>query len=318
MARVISLEEIKRTAAELDLSAAIEEGFVAYSKGVVVVPPVGEMIFEDPPGDTHIKYGYIKGDDYFVIKIASGFYENFKLDLPSGSGLMLLFSQKTGRLESVLLDEGYLTDMRTAVAGQVAARYLAPKNIRRIGVFGTGIQARMQVEYLRPVTGCRDITVWGRSEEPLQAYKQDMESRGYMVQTTREAGEVMEDCNLIITATPAGAPLMEAVQVRPGTHITAMGSDTPEKQELDPAILKRADLVVADSIRQCRERGEIFQALKSGLIREEDVLELGRIIADPGLGRTSEEQITVVDLTGVAVQDLQIAKAVYLALSQPS
>ena len=151
MTRIVNLEEIKEIVRIHNVSSVIEQGFVAYSNGSVVVPPVGELIFENPPGDTHIKYGYIKDDDYFVIKIASGFYENFKLDLPTGSGLMLLFSQKTGQLECVFLDEGYLTDVRTALAGQIVAKFLAPKNIQCIGVYGTGVQARMQVQYLEKI-----------------------------------------------------------------------------------------------------------------------------------------------------------------------
>lgn len=310
MTTIISLQEIKQIADRLDIAAAMEEGFAAYSKGQVVVPPVGEMLFEDPPGDTHIKYGYIKNDDYFVIKIASGFYENVKFDLPSSSGVMLLFSQKTGRLESVLLDDGYLTDLRTAAAGQVTARYLAPKRVKGIGVLGTGIQARMQVQYLKPVTRCRDVVAWGRSEDKLEAYQEEMQEKGFAVRTTLEAAEVMESCNLVVTATPSKMPLIHADQVMPGTHITAMGSDTSSKQELDSAILRKADRVVADSIPQCLERGEIYQAVQAGLIHKEDIVELGQVIVDPGLGRKREDEITVADLTGVAVQDVQIAKAV--------
>jgi ornithine cyclodeaminase len=135
---VFYLDQIKEIVQELDISEQLEQGFVAYSQNHVVVPPVGELVFEDPPGDTHIKYGYIKEDDYFVVKIASGFYENHKLDLPSSSGLMLLFSQKTGMLVSVLIDEGYLTNIRTAMAGQIVAKYMAPKKVNGIGVFGAG------------------------------------------------------------------------------------------------------------------------------------------------------------------------------------
>ena len=155
MPSIIYADQIKEIVNKIDISDQLEQGFVAYSQNHVVVPPVGELVFQDPPGDTHIKYGYIKEDDYFVIKIASGFYENYKLDLPSSSGLMLLFSQKTGMLISVLIDEGYLTNVRTAVAGQIVAKYMAPKEVNGIGVFGTGIQGRLQVEYLKSVTDCR-------------------------------------------------------------------------------------------------------------------------------------------------------------------
>ena len=314
MTHIFNLDQIKKVLPTLDIVKDLQEGFVAYSQGRVVVPPVGELSFEDPPGDTHIKYGYIKGDDYYVIKIASGFYDNPKINLSSNSGLMLLFSQKTGLPTSILLDEGFLTDVRTAVAGEICAKYLAPENIHRIGVFGTGVQARMQVEYLKSVTDCKDITVWGRNRSGLDAYQRDMQETGYAVQTTQDAEEVAESCNMIVTATAAKSPLLHADQIRKGTHITAMGSDTLEKQELDPQILQTADIVVADSIEQCMLRGEIHKAIESGLLNKEDIFELGNVIVDKELQRTSADQITVADLTGVAVQDAQIAKAVYEAL----
>jgi ornithine cyclodeaminase len=299
---------------KLDLTKCIEDGFVAYSQGKVVVPPVGELIFEKPPGDVHIKYGYIKDDDYFAIKIASGFYENFKIDLPTSDGLILLFSQQHGTLVSILLDECYLTNVRTAVAGLVVAKYMAPSKIDCVGVFGTGVQARMQVEYLKSVLDCNDIMVWGRHRDNLGVYKRDMENLGYRVQTTQDPGEVTEKCRLIITATPSETPLIDISQIKPGTHITAMGSDTALKQELDPKILQTADIVVADSIEQCLTRGEISKALQAGLINKEGLIELGDVVAGLQNGRTSDAQITVADLTGVAVQDIQIAKAVHEAL----
>lgn len=316
MAQIHTIEQIKAVCQELDFRDTIEAGFVAYSNGSVVVPPVGELSFEQPPGDTHIKYGYIKDDDVFVIKIASGFYDNPKLGLPSNSGLMLVFSQKTGNLQAILLDEGYLTDVRTAVAGQVAAKYLGPDNVSAIGVFGTGIQARMQVEYLKAVTPCKKVVAWGRSSASLQDYQDDMTGLGFDVETSMDSSEVASACNLLITATPSREPLISADTVQPGTHITAMGSDTSYKQELDSRILQKADIVVADSMSQCVERGEISKALAAGCLKTEDVIELGAIIAGKREARISENQITVADLTGVAVQDIQIAKAVYQKLSQ--
>ena len=314
--QVFNLEQIKSVMEQIDITPFIEEGFVAYSQGKVVVPPVGEMIFENPPADVHIKYGYIKDDDYFAIKIASGFYENYKINLPTSDGLILLFSQRDGTLASILLDECYLTNVRTAVAGQVVAKYMAPSKIDCIGVFGTGVQGRMQVEYLKPVLDCRNIMVWGLPQDNFDTYKQDMEKLGFSVQTTRDAGEVTQKCRLIITATPSQTPFIDVKQIKPGTHITAMGSDTPQKQELDPKILQKADMIVADSIEQCLSRGEIFKALQAGLVKKEDLIELGDVIAGRQPGRTSDEQITVADLTGVAVQDIQIAKAVHEALIQ--
>lgn len=315
MAKIYTLDQIKGVAETLETAPLIEAGFAAYSDGMVVVPPVGELSFTDPPGDTHIKYGCIKGDDSFVVKIASGFYDNPGLGLPSNSGLMLVFSQKTGILQAILLDEGYLTDVRTAVAGRVAAQYLAPSRIDTIGIVGTGIQARMQAVELKGITECRKLVVWGRHEDKLAAYRQDMEAEGFSVETTRDAAQVAARCNLIVTATPSQTPLVMADHIRPGTHITAMGADTPAKQELDSAILDRAHLVVADSVSQCLERGEIAKAIKAGCLAQERVVELGQIIKGDAPGRTDDTQITVADLTGVAVQDIQIAKAVCDALA---
>jgi ornithine cyclodeaminase len=253
-------------------------------------------------------------DDYYVIKIASGFYESPQSSRYTSDGLLLLFKKGTGKLVCTLLDECYLTNVRTAAAGAVSAKYLAPKNIECIGVLGAGTQGRMQVEYLAPVTDCKDVMVWGTSQNELDDYKKDMEPLGYHVHTTLSAEDIAAHCNLIITATPSKSPLLSAEKIRKGTHITAMGSDTPEKHELDPIILQDADVVVADSISQCLLGGEIHQALKAGVLEKERILELGDVIVRPELRRNTEGQITVADLTGVAVQDIQIAKAVYFAL----
>ena len=314
MAKIFNLNQIKEVLKNIDPVQATEEGFVAYSQGKVVVPPVGEMIFENPPGEVHIKYGYIIDDEYYVIKIASGFTENVKLNLPTSNGLMLVFKQKTGEPECILLDQGYLTEVRTAAAGAVVAKYLAPKSVHRIGIFGAGTQGRMQLEYLKPVVNCKDVIVCGRNQQRLDAYKKDMEQLGFNIQTTKDANDVISTCNLIVTTTPSKSPLLQVDSIQKGTHITAMGSDTPEKNELDAGILQNADIVVADSISQCLVRGEICHAIKADVTKEEDVVELGNVIAKKELRRMSEEQITVADLTGVAVQDIQISKAVYEAL----
>jgi len=314
--KTYDLNQIKKALETIDPIQSIEEGFVAYSEGKVVVPPVGEMIFENPPGDVHIKYGYIRDDDYYVIKIASGFYDNVKLGLPTTKGMMLVFNQKTGEPLCFLLDEGYLTEVRTAAAGAVVARYLAPKHVDRIGIFGSGVQGRMQLLYLNSILPCRDVVVWGLHEENLEAYKKDVESKGYTVRTTLDAAEVASSCNLIVMATPSKKPLLAVDDIRGGTHITAMGSDTADKIELDPKILEKADLVVADSIQQCLSRGEIFQAIKAECLVKENVVELGHVIAGHASRRTSEEQITVADLTGVAVQDIQISKTVFEKLNR--
>ncbi len=314
MSKLYNLLQIKDVLKKLQPIQEIEEGFVAFSQGRAVIPPVGEMIFKKPPGDVHIKYGYIVDDDYYAIKIASGFFESPSSNRYRSDGLILLFKKGTGELVCTLLDKCHLTNVRTAAAGAVVAKYLAPKQIDRIGIVGAGTQGRMQLEFLESVTDCKDVIVWGMNQKELDEYREDMEPLGYNIRTTLRAEDIAATCNLIVTATPSKSPLLSADLIRKGTHITAMGSDTPEKNELDPRILQKADIVVADSISQCFLRGEIHQALKAGVLEEERVVELGNVIVNPDLQRTSEEQTTIADLTGVAVQDIQIAKAVYHAL----
>ena len=306
--RVVSLDEIKTVLPKVDLISDIETGFASYSRGEVVVPPVGEMHFESPPGDVHIKYGYINNDEIYVIKIASGFFQNTDMGLPNGNGMMLVFNQKTGQPIAILQDEAYLTDVRTAVAGAICAKYISPKKVDGIGIVGTGVQAKMQLEYLKDIIDCRKAIVWGRSEASLLKYVADMKDSEFDIAITQNIDDVVDGCQLIVTCTPAERPLIS--RVNPGTHITAMGSDTLSKQELDSSILLEADLVVADSKSQCEIRGEIHQAIKSDRFSMDTVVELGEIINGDKEGRTCEKQITVADLTGVAVQDIQISKAV--------
>lgn len=310
MATIISLDQIKSIVKDIDLVNAMEEGFIQYSNGNTVVPPVGELLFDKPKGDVHIKYGYIKNDDYYVIKIASGFYGNPGLGLPSGQGLMLLFDQKSGVPRAVLLDEGYLTDIRTAAAGALAAKFFAPKNIKAIGIIGTGIQANLQLQYLQQHTPCKTVWVWGRNLEATRKFV-DRHTSEFNIQMAESPSELASHANLIVTTTPSEVALLKANDVQKGTHITAVGSDTEQKQELESELLLKADLVIADSLPQSKSRGEVYRATKDGVLKADEVIELGTAIQQEQLQRTNDQQITVVDLTGVAVQDIMIAKAVY-------
>ena len=309
--KILFRDQIEDILPSLDLLPEIERGFAAYSEGRAVVPPVGELLLDH--GEVHIKYGYIREQPHYVIKIASGFYEDPARDRLSSNGMMLLFSQQSGEAVCALLDEGLLTNIRTAVAGAIVAKYLAPRQVDKIGMVGAGTQARLQLSHLKPVTSCRKVVVWGTSTEELESYRREMEAHGFELETTREIRRIQEECRLIVTTTPSLTPLLLPDDLRKGTHMTAVGSDTPDKQELDTGILSRADLVVADSVEQCLVRGEIHQAIKAGRLEKDQITELGQIILGRARGRESGDQITVADLTGVAVQDMAIAQAVYQA-----
>ena len=310
MAQVFKLDEILKALKDIDVVDVIAQGFKALSEEKVVIPPIGEMLFPDVDGELHIKYGAIKGDEDFVVKMATGFFQNPSIGLSPFSGCMMVFSQKTGHISSVLLEEGELTNHRTAAAGAVAAKCLAPKNVNMIGIVGTGVQSRLQALYLQKMTDCRNLVIWGRNKDKAELAAVDMQKMGYEANIIENLNDLCKVSQIIVTTTPATSPLLKREMITPGTHITAMGSDTSDKCELSPEILDLADIVAADSIEQAIQRGEIFQALKAGKCNKDKLVELGSIIIDPSKGRTNDQQITIADLSGVAIQDIMIAKAV--------
>lgn len=316
--RVVDADACERAVSPPELIEEIARGFIAYTAGRVVVPPVGHLGLGDPHGDVHIKYGYVRGGETFVIKVAAGFPGNSALGLPTGDGCMLVFDSHSGILRAVLLDRSRLTDIRTAAAGAVAARALAPRSIACIGVIGTGVQARLQSQLLRHVLTCRRIALFGRSRERAAACAADLTAMGFHVERCASADDVAQRSELIVTTTASREALFHASSVRPGTQITAVGADAPGKQELDPSLFARADVVVADSVSQCADHGDLAPALASKSIALDRVRELGAVLANPSLGRTSDEQITIADLTGVAVQDIVIAEHVLRRLDSPT
>jgi ornithine cyclodeaminase len=308
--RLIRAEACERAVDPTALIDEIARGFVAYSNGRARVPPVGHLGFTHPAGDLHIKYGHVEGEDVFVIKMATGFPGNVSQGLPTGDGAILLFARQTGLLRAVLLDQGRLTDIRTAAAGAVAARTLAHREVRRIGILGGGVQARLQLRMLGRVTRCRDVMIWNRTRTRAEMLATHAGSEGYRVTVASSAVEVAEAADLLVTATAAREPLFPASAVRAGTHVTAVGADAPGKQELDPALFARADVVVVDSRAQCADHGELAHALAAGAITMDRVRELGEVLADGSRGRRSDDAITICDLTGVAVQDIVVAQHV--------
>jgi ornithine cyclodeaminase len=312
MAEIYNRSQLEKAVRPEELIAAVEEGFIAYSQGKVVVPPVGQLLFEKPPGDCHIKYGYVIGDSTFTIKVATGFYRNSELGISSSNGIILVFSSRTGELITILEDEGFLTDARTAAAGAVAAKLLAPPEVPCIGIIGTGIQGKMQLDYLRHVLPTRRAMVWARSTSNAQSYEVD----GFEIEVASSVAELASSCNLIVTTTPSHHWLLASADVCPGTHITAVGSDGGGKQELDPQLFVKAKVRAVDSRKQCVEYGDSSYAIKQGLIAAADLVEIGEIAQNPGLGRRSESDITIADLTGVAIQDIQAAKLAVNALTR--
>ena len=310
----LNWKQIEPLIRKTDISDAMREAFIEYSKGNAVIPPVGELIMDQPRGEVHIKYGYIKGGDHYVIKIASGFPDNEKDGIKPGQGMMLLFSIKTGEPEAILIDDANLTDIRTAIAGAIASHALSNQGVESVAIVGTGVQARYQARYISELMKVKKISIWGRDPKKAEKVKTDLPYLDVNIETDIE--KLVTESSLIVTTTSSKDPLIQSEWVKPGTHITAVGSDTPEKCELDPNLLSRADLLVADSLEQNLIRGEIHQAAKQSLIDSENVVELGEVFSGIKKGRVNQDSITIADLTGVAVQDLVIAQAVFKAAKE--
>jgi ornithine cyclodeaminase len=312
MARVRILKESELRAAvalDRDAVACVEEAFVALATRDVVMPPILSMEIPDRDGEIDVKTAYVPGLDSFAIKVSTGFYGNATLGLPSLNGLMVLFSAETGLAEAVLLDNGYLTAVRTAAAGAVAAKYLARADAQAAAVLGAGEQARLQLEALALVRPIARATLWARRPEQAEAAAAELAGKlGFPVTAAGDVPAAVAGADIIVTTTPAGAPLLKADWVAPGQHVTAMGSDAEYKNELEPALLARADLYVADRRAQCAALGELRHAIAAGAVAADlAVPELGEVIAGTAPGRTRDDQITVADLTGTGVQDTAIA-----------
>ncbi|MCX7975009.1 MAG: ornithine cyclodeaminase family protein [Candidatus Aminicenantes bacterium] len=306
-------EEIKSLLSLKEAIIAVEKSFAAFNSGKAILPGVINLDLSQNQGEVHVKGAYLEGDDLYIIKIASGFYLNPSLGLPVGNGLILAFSAKTGNLEALLFDRGYLTEIRTAAAGAVAAKYLSRSSLERVAIIGSGTQARFQLKALALVRSFSQVAVWSRQPENVNRYLEEMKiafpATRFMAATSPE--KAIKDADLIITATPSRNPIVRAEWLVPGVHITAVGSDGPEKQELFPEVLIRADLIYADSIKQASFLGEIHHALKNGLIDEHKITgEIGEIILGQKPARTSENQITIADLTGLGVQDAAVSTLV--------
>lgn len=297
----------------VDMAVAInvvERAFEALARGEVTQPaPIG-LDLPDVDAEVHVKGAHVHDSDHFVFKIVSGFYRNPQMGLPMASGLVLAFDATNGQPAALLFDNGYLSDLRTGAAGAVAAKYLAPQQIRRVAVIGAGEQARMQIRALTAVRTIPKVSIWNRHPERARQCAAELAKElDLAVEVVERIEDAVQGANLVITVTPSHEPLVYSGWIEPGTHVTAVGSDGPDKQELDVELLHRADLVIADRLTQCIKLGEIHHAVEAGRLRADACVELGAVVLGLADGRVAEDQITVADLTGVGVQDAAIASA---------
>ncbi|EJC72276.1 ectoine utilization protein EutC [Rhizobium hidalgonense] len=312
MSRMIILTEAElRNVITLNRDAVgcVEQAFEALATMAVAMPPILRLDIPEHRGEVDVKTAYIPGVEGFAIKISPGFFDNPKLGLPSTNGMMVLLSSQTGLVQALLLDNGYLTDVRTAAAGAVAAKHLARENSTVAAIFGAGMQARLQLKALTLVRPIREARIWARDTAKAEAAAADLTKKlGFPVTAISDPGRAIAGADIIVTTTPSEKPIIEAGWLAPGQHLTAMGSDAEHKNEIDPAVIAGAGLYVADSLKQTRRLGELHHAIEAGLVASDaEFTELGQIVAGRTPGRTKSDQITIADLTGTGIQDTAIA-----------
>ncbi|EAU41679.1 ornithine cyclodeaminase protein [Fulvimarina pelagi HTCC2506] len=308
--RILTERELRaEIGLDVALVNAIEDAFLALATKPVVMPPILRLDIPEHRGEMDVKTAYVPGLSGFALKVSPGFFDNPKLGLPSVNGLMMLLSSTTGLVEALFLDNGYLTDLRTAAAGAVAARHLARADAKSAAILGAGVQAGLQLEALMLVRPIERAVLWARDTEKATAKARALsEKLEIPVEAVSSAREAVESADVIVTTTPSTAPLIEAGWLRSGQHVTAMGSDAEHKNEIDPQAIAGADLYVADSLSQTRRLGELHHAIEAGLVSNDASFpELGAVIAGSASGRPSDTAFTIVDLTGTGVQDTAIA-----------
>lgn len=312
MARMTILTEAdlrKIVPLDIDAVACVEDAFRALATKAVAMPPILRLDIPEYRGEVDVKTAYVPGIDGFAIKISPGFFDNPKLGLPSVNGMMVLLSSRTGLVEALLLDNGYLTDVRTAAAGAVAAKHLSRADASVATIFGAGVQAGLQLQALTLVRPIASARIWARDmAKAEQAARALTEQLGFPVAAIADPQQAVHSADIIVTTTPSDTPILQKTWLQPGQHITAMGSDAEHKNELAPDIITWADVYVADSLNQTRRLGELHHAIAAGLVKPDDEFaELGAVVAATSTGRLSQTDITIADLTGTGVQDTAIA-----------
>lgn len=308
----LSRNEIEALSEFRPMAEAIQKSYIAVTRGEASIPPIGYLPLKQHNGDCHIKFGHLDGDPIFIVKVATGFYDNPKLGLSTSNGMMVAFSAITGEPIAILQDEGYLTDLRTAIGSAIATQALARKDATKILVVGAGIQARQQIlahkELMSEIKF--GFSVWARDVKKAQVFIHDLKKVGCEVALCADLETGCGEADIILTTTPSRVPIIKNGWVTSGTHITASGADAPGKCELDEQLVLAADVRVADKIDQCLDHGEFSRAFEANLIITTDCVELGDVLANNDLGRQTNSQITIADLTGLASQDIAAARTI--------
>ncbi|MCA1367266.1 ornithine cyclodeaminase family protein [Bradyrhizobium sp. BRP14] len=310
---LLKKDEVRRLIGMAEVIGAVEEAYKAFNSDQVEQPDYIGIDLPSPRGEIDFKLGYYKANEVISMKASSGgFIDNPAAHgVPNGMATIFLFDARSGALICVM-DGSLILGLRTGASGAVSVKALARKNARKITSIGTGNQARMQIRAINEIMKIEEIHAWDNNPETLSKYKTDIESEfGVPVIMANSKKEAVEQADILITTTRGKGSLVEADWVKPGTHIVAIGTDQRGKQELDPELFRNAKIIV-DSISQCTEKGETWHPLNENIITKDDIDgEIGEVLLGRKPGRESDDEITIFDSTGMAIQDNTTASKIY-------
>lgn len=308
---VLTEDQVREILPMIEALGVTKGALVAQAGGLVTQPDPWHLEIPDVHGEVHIKGAYIHGATHYAAKLATGFYANAQAGLPVSSGLSLIADAKTGYPAVIALDNGYLTDVRTAAAGALATDALARTDADVVAVIGPGIQGHLQMEALLHLRKPTELRVYGTNRARAETFAERMRDlHSWTVTVAATVQEAIEGADIVTTATPAREPHIFGEWLKPGAHVTAIGADMAGKRELAPSVLEAASLVAADDVAQCRRVGELQYAPAATA-----TVELGDVLADRAQGRTADDQITVADLTGLGAEDAAVGTYIAHALA---
>lgn len=310
---ILNQNEVKSLMNMKDTIEEVESAYKSFNSGEVVQPPIQSIVLPELNAETDIKSSYSKATNMTCVKSAPGYWDNRKkYDMPTIFATIGLFDGNNG-FPVCVMEASLITGIRTGAAGGVSVRALARKNSETVGIIGAGNQARMQLRAIKEVLpGIKLVKVWSPIASETEDYRKEMEAElDVRVEAYDLPMPVVVGSDIIVTVTPGNKAIVMDEWVTPGTHICAIGADVEGKQELDVNLFKRAKVVV-DSIEQCVSGGETLNAIKAGVFKESDIYgEIGEVLLGKKAGRTSEEEITIFDSTGMGVQDNATATGIY-------
>lgn len=301
--------EIKRLLTMDEALEVVEKAYRLYGEGKTAMPPKLYLELPEYQGDFRAMPCWIGGAA--GLKWVSVYSKNLKHNLPTVMATIILNSPDSGR-PLAIMDGTYITEMRTGAAGGVAVKYLARKNASVVGIVGAGVQAKTQLLAISRVLPVTEVKVFDIRRDASYMYVEEMRAKlnvdFYVVDSIDKA----VTADIVVTTTPSRVPIVRAEHVRPGTHINAIGADSPGKQELEAEILLRASKIVVDDLEQAAHSGEINVALSQKVISIDNIYgNIGQVVAGVKMGRENDDEITIFDSTGLAILDVACAKMVY-------